>query len=151
LRDLGEAVDGAEYRGLARSAAEGSWLLLLLAGLYVLAPGSEVTHPALLAGAAVLLAGVALASRAWPRTHPGTRLATLGQLAAMIVFISVFLFSAGLPAALLLILYLVPVIIAALALGRWPTLAVTGLSIVAFLLAAMLSHPALLSSGRELV
>jgi len=151
LRDLGEAVDGAEFRGLARSAAEGSWLLLLLAGLYMLAPGTHVVRPTLLSGAAVLLAAVALASRVGPRPHPGTRLTTLGQLVAMILFISVFLFSAALPAALLLILYLVPVIIAALALGRWPTLAVTCLSVVAFLLAAMLRQPALLSSGRELV
>lgn len=150
-RELGDAVDSAGFRGLARSAAEGSWLLLLLAGLYVLAPGSEVTHPTLLAGTAVLLAAVALASHARRRAHPGTRLTTLGQLVAMIVFISVFLFSAALPAALLLILYLVPVIIAALALGRWPTLAVTSLSVAAFLLAATLRQPALLSSGRELV
>lgn len=151
LRDLSHAVDGAEFRGLARSAADGSWLLLLLASLYMLAPGSDVAHPTLLFAAVVLLAAVALSARVSPRPRPGTRLTTLGHLVAMIVFISVFLFSAALPAALLLILYLVPVIIAALVLGRWPTFAVTCLSVVAFLLAAMLRHPAMLSSARELV
>jgi diguanylate cyclase (GGDEF)-like protein len=151
LRNLRDAVDGAEFRGLARSAADGSWLLLLLAGLYMLAPGSDVARPVLLLSAAALLAAVAVSSRVSPRLRPGTRLTTLGQLLAMIVFISVFLFSTALPAALLLILYLVPVIIAALVLGRWPTFAVTGLSVVALLMAATLRHPAMLSSGQELV
>lgn len=76
---------------------------------------------------------------------------TMAQLVAMIGFISVLLFSVALPAGLLLILYLVPIIIAALVLGRWPTLVVTCLSVLAFLLAALARHPAMLSSGRELV
>jgi diguanylate cyclase (GGDEF)-like protein len=151
LRDLLDAVDGAAFRGLARSAADGSWLLLLLAALYMLAPGSVVVRPVLLLAAAALLAAIAVSARISPRLRPGSRLTTLGQLVAMIVFISVFLVSTALPAALLLILYLVPVIIAALVLGRWPAFAVTGLSVIALLTAATLRHPAMWSSGRELV
>lgn len=150
-RDLDEDIDQAELRGLARNAADGAWLLLVLAGLYLLTPGSQLLRPTLAAGAIGVYALLTLALRFLPHFRRETRLKIAVELFAMVVFTTVFLFSVATHASLLLVLYLLPVIISALTLGRWPTLAVTLLSVTGFMLAALLRNPAGLPSGREIV
>ena len=149
-RDLYVDVDHAELRGLARSTTDGAWLLLVLAGIYLLVPGSELLRPALAVVAFGLFALFSLVLRFLPRFRRETRLKISLQLLAMVAFTTAFLFSVDTRASLLLILYLLPIIICALTLGRGATLAVTVLSALGFLLAATLRDPAPLA-GREMV
>lgn len=149
-RDLYVDVDQAELRGLARSTTDGAWLLLVLAGIYLLVPGSELLRPALAVVAFGLFALFSLVLRFLPRFRRETRLKISLQLLAMVAFTTAFLFSVDTRASLLLILYLLPIIICALTLGRGATLAVTVLSALGFLLAATLRDPAPLA-GREMV
>jgi diguanylate cyclase (GGDEF)-like protein len=149
-RDLYVDVDQAELRGLARSTTDGAWLLLVLAGIYLLVPGSELLRPALAVVAFGLFALFSLVLRFLPRFRRETRLKISLQLLAMVAFTTAFLFSVDTRASLLLILYLLPIIICALTLGRGATLVVTVLSVLGFLLAATLRDPAPLA-GRELV
>lgn len=150
-RDLDTDIDQAELRGLARNTADGAWLLLVLAGLYLLTPGGEILRPALMVGAFAVFAVFMLVLRFLPRFRRETRLKIGLELVAMIAFTTVFLFSLDTRATVLLILYLLPVIIGALTLGRWPTLALTLLSVVGFLIAVVLRDPEALPTGREIV
>jgi diguanylate cyclase (GGDEF)-like protein len=150
-RDLDDDIDQAELRGLARNAADGAWLLLVLAGLYLLTPDSQPLRPLLAAAAIAAYAVFTLVLRFLPAFRRETRRKIAVELLAMIVFTTMFLFSVATNASLLLILYLLPVIIAALTLGRWPTVAVTLLCIAGFLLAALLRNPAGLPSAREAI
>lgn len=149
--DLDADVQQAELRGLARNSTDGVFLLLVLAGLYLLTPGSELLRPGFVVVAFVTVAVFSLALRFLPRFRRETRLKICLDLVAMILFTSAFLYAVGTHASLLLILYLLPIIISALTLGRWATLAVTILSVAGFLLAALLRDSASLPTGREIV
>jgi diguanylate cyclase (GGDEF)-like protein len=149
--DMGAQVDQAELRGLARNTADGSWLLLALAGLYLFAPGTEMLRPALVAANFAGFLVFSLLLRFLPRLRRPTRRKILLELVGMVAFVTVFLFSVEARAGLLLMLYLPPVIISALTLGRWPTFALTILSVCGFLLAALLRVPGEVPPGRELV
>jgi diguanylate cyclase (GGDEF)-like protein len=150
-RDLDANIDRAELRGLARNTADAAWLLLVLAGLYLMTPGGEILRPMLMLAAFVLFGALMLMFRVLPRFHRETRLKIGLELLAMVTFTTVFLYSLDTRASVLLILYLLPVIISALTLGRWPTFAVTLMSVLGFLLAAILRDPAAMPAGRELV
>ncbi|HUG98891.1 MAG TPA: GGDEF domain-containing protein [Gammaproteobacteria bacterium] len=150
-RDLDADVDQAELRGLARNSADGALLLLVLSGLYLLTPGSELLRPILVVVAFALFTLFSLVLRFVPGFRRETRLKISLELVAMIAFTSAFLYSVETRASLLLILYLLPVIISALTLGRWATLVVTVLSVAGFLLAAVLRDPASIPAGREVV
>jgi len=150
-QDLGVQVEQAELRGLARNTSDGSWLLLALAGLYLFTPGTELLRPDLVVATFAAFVVFSLVLRFLPRFRRATRRKILVELAGMIVFVTVFLFSIETRAGMLLMLYLPPVIIAALTLGRWPTFAVTTLSVCGFLLAALLRVPGEIPPGRELV
>jgi diguanylate cyclase (GGDEF)-like protein len=149
-RDLDTSIEQAELRGLARSAAEVEWLLLVLAGVYMVTPGSDLLRPGLALGASVLFAAFSLVMRFVPRFRRETRLKIGFEIFAMVAFTTVFLFSIEKHTTSLLILYLLPVIVCALTLGRWPTLFVTILSALAFLLAAALRDPTAALTGREI-
>lgn len=151
FRGLDADVDQAEFRGLARNTTDGAWLLLMLAGAYLLTPGSALLRPELALAAFAAFAGFSLVLRFLPRFQRRTRLKISLEMLAMVGFTTAFLFSVEARASLLLILYLLPVIICALTLGRWATLAVTALSVAGFLLAALLRDPAALPAGRDLV
>jgi len=151
LQDLDADVDQAELRGLATNTTDGPILLLALAGLYMLTPGSELLRPVLMLGACVVFGIFSLTLRFLPRFRRETRLKISLDLVAMVVFTSVFLYSIDTRASLLLILYLLPIIISALTLGRWATLVVTVLSVLGFLLAAAFRDAATMPSGREVV
>ena len=150
-RELDEDVGRAELRDLARNISDGAWLLLLLAALYLLTPGGELLRPELMAAVIGLFAMFSLTLRFLPRFRRETRLKIALQLVAMVAFITAFLFSVTTHPGLLLVLYLLPVIMAALTLGRWPAFAVTVLSVLGFLIAATLREPGLLPSGRYIV
>jgi diguanylate cyclase (GGDEF)-like protein len=150
-KDLYVDVDQAELRGLARSTTDGAWLLLVLAGVYLLMPGSELLRPVLAVVAFGVFAVFSLALRFLPSFRRETRLKISLQLLAMVAFTTAFLFSIDTRASLLLVLYLLPVIICALTLGRGATLALTVLSVLGFLSAATLRDPGTPLAGREMV
>jgi diguanylate cyclase (GGDEF)-like protein len=149
-RDLDTGVDQAELRRLARNTTDGMVLLLVLAALYLLTPGSEVLRPGVVAAAFSVFALFSLALRLLPNFRRETRLKISLDLIAMVLFTSVFLYCVDTRASLLLILYLLPIIIGALTLGRWPTLAVTVLSVTGFLLATLLRDLSSMPDGREI-
>lgn len=150
-RDLDADVDQAELHGLASSTTDGALLLLVLAGLYLMTPGSELLRPGLVAVAFTVFALFSLVLRFVPRFHRMTRLRIGLELAAMVLFTTAFLYSVETRASLLLMLYLLPIIICALTLSRWATLAVTVLSVTGFVLAALLRDSATMPAGREVV
>ncbi|MFU8895024.1 MAG: GGDEF domain-containing protein [Gammaproteobacteria bacterium] len=150
-RELDEDIGRAELRDLARNVSDGAWLLLLLTGLYLLTPGSDLLRPELVGVAVVLFAVFSLALRFLPRFRRETRLKISLQLSAMVAFITAFLLAVTTHPGLLLVLYLLPVIMAALTLGRWPTFAVTVFSVLGFLAAAILREPGLSPTGRYIV
>jgi len=150
-KDRDAPVEQAEFRGLARNTSDGAWLLLALAGLYVVVPGSELIRPVLLAAASGIYVVFQASLRVLPRFRRETHAKVGVELLVMIVFTTVFLFSVQTRPSLLLALYLLPVIIAALALGRWPTLLATVLSVAGFLLAALLRDPTALPAGHQIV
>jgi diguanylate cyclase (GGDEF)-like protein len=150
-RDLDAEIHQAELRGLARNPADGAWLLLVLAGLYLLTPGGEILRPVLLLIAFATFAALMLMARFLPRFRRETRLKVGLELLAMNAFITAFLFALDTHASVLLMLYLLPVMISALTLGRWATFAVTALSVAGFLLVALLRDPAAAPAGRALV
>lgn len=149
-RDLDADVEQAELRGVARNTTDGAWLLLVLVGLYMLTPGSDLLRPALMVVASILFAAFSIVLRLMKRFRRETRLKISLEMLAMVGFITAFLFSVETRASLLLVLYLLPVIISALTLGRWATLGVTLASVVGFLLAATLRDPETLLVGRDL-
>jgi diguanylate cyclase (GGDEF)-like protein len=150
-RDLDADVDQAELRGLAGRSTDGGVLLLILAGLYLLTPGSELLRPGLVTVAFAVFAVFWLALRFVPRFRRETRLKLGLDLVAMVVFTSTFVYSVDTHAGMLLILYLLPILISALTLGRWATLALTVLGVSGFLLATLLRDTATMPAGREIV
>jgi diguanylate cyclase (GGDEF)-like protein len=146
---MDDEIDRAEFRGLGRNAADGAWLLLILASIYLLAAGQEL-HSAIPAAAVIgLYVAFSLASRLWPRFRGETRRKIAAESLAMVAFITAFALSVPAHPGVLLFLYLFPVMISALALGRWPTLAVTALSVGAFLAAIVLRAPLAWPGGLQ--
>ncbi|NGP53839.1 GGDEF domain-containing protein [Thioalkalivibrio sp. XN8] len=151
LRDLDAQVDQKELRGMARDTDAGAWLMLVLAGVYLLSPGAEVVYPQVVGVAFALYLCFALAIRWVPPLRRATRRRILVELLGMVAFVTVFLASVDAHAPLLLMLYLPPVIIAALALSRWYTLGITVFSVAGFLGATMVRAKGVLPPGGELV
>jgi diguanylate cyclase (GGDEF)-like protein len=149
--DFNADVAPTELRGLASNTADGAWLLLVLAGLYILTPGSDVLRPGLLGISFALFALLSALLRFAPAFRRVTRRKVSLELLAMVAFITVFLYSVETRASLLLVLYLLPIIICALTLGRWATLVLTALCVGGFLLAAALRNAPALPDGREVV
>jgi diguanylate cyclase (GGDEF)-like protein len=150
-RELDVQVEQAELRGLANNATDGAFLLLALAALYLLTPGTHVLRPTVMATAFGVFATLSVALRFIPRFRRETRLKTGLLLVAMVAFITSFLFAIDTQPSQLLILYLLPVIISALMLGRGATLAVTLAGVLSFLLAAGLRDPMGVPTGRAVV
>jgi diguanylate cyclase (GGDEF)-like protein len=149
--DFDADVAQAELRGLASNTVDGAWLLLVLAGLYMLVPGSEVLRPGLFALAFAAFAAISAVLRFAPRFRRETRRKISVELLTMVAFTTAFVYSVETRASLLLLLYLLPVIICALTLGRWATLVLSALCVAGFLSAALLRHAPEMPSGHEIV
>lgn len=149
-KDLGSHIEQAELRGFARSASEVEWLLLVLAGAYLITPGGEMIRPGLAVLAAILFAAWSLGLHFLPAFRVETRIKIALQVLAMVAFTTVFVYSIDRHPGSLLILYLLPVIVCALTLGRRPTFVLTLLSALAFTLAAVWRDPSTGLTGREI-
>lgn len=150
-RELDAQVEEGELRGLAKNAIDGAWLLLALAGLYLLTPGAQVLRPGIATVSFGLFAVYALLLRFLPQFRRETRLKIGLSLLGMVAFITAFLFTLETHPGALLILYMLPVIIGALTLGQMPTLVITLLSVCGFLAVAALRYPGTALTARELV
>ncbi|MEJ2513914.1 MAG: GGDEF domain-containing protein [Gammaproteobacteria bacterium] len=140
-RDLREEMDQAELRGFARSVSEVEWLLLALVAIYLVAPGIEIPNRTLAVVAWGLFASLSLIFRFLPMFRRQTRLKIALQTLFMIAFTTAVVFAVGATSSHLLSLYLLPVIVSALTLGRWTTLLMVVLAAVGFVMASVLAAP----------
>ncbi len=148
--DLSSRIDQAELHGFARNASDVGFLLLILAGLYLVAPGQHALRPGMLLFAFAAFVILLAALRFLPRFERETRLKVAVQVLGMLVFTTIVLVSIERQSAVLLGLYLLPVMVSALVLGRWPTLAVTVLGVLGFVLARLLGGPPGIPAGHEI-
>lgn len=114
-------IEQAQLRGFARSFAEVEWLLLLLVMLYLITTQPALAQAPLLIGMVLAFAAFVFAFRygkvlaARPRLKIGT------EIVGMIVFLTGVLGVAGAQTGAMVNLYLLPIITAALALGKRAT------------------------------
>jgi diguanylate cyclase (GGDEF)-like protein len=126
-QDIGEKIDQDELKGFARSVAEVEWLLLILVLLYLLAPGTSVDERELMIGGLVGFAGFILAFRYLNFYRQQTRLKIAIETLVMVGFTTAVMIPTGGTDSPLVNLYLLPIIVAALTLGKWYTLLMVGL------------------------
>ncbi len=131
----------AELRGFARSVSEVEWLLLVLVAIYLIAPGVELPNRTIAVVAWGLFAAMSLVFRFLPMFRRQTRLKIAIQTLFMIAFTTAVVFAAGATSSHMLSLYLLPVIVSALTLGRWTTLLMVVLAAVGFIAASLLAAP----------
>ena len=136
IRDL--EIEQAQLRGFARSFSEVEWLLLILVMLYLFVtdPGSarDVVVVGILVGFAVFILLLRYSGLFTDRT--ATKIAV--EILVMVAFLTGILAASGPEARVLTNLYLLPIITAALALGKRATLLVMALVIGCYLLLATL-------------
>jgi diguanylate cyclase (GGDEF)-like protein len=114
-------IEQAQLRGFARSVAEVEWLLLILVVLYLFIVNPSLASSVSVVGVLLGFAAFVLLFRyAWPfakRTHVKLAIEILGMLA----FLTAVLVFAGGVMSPLVNLYLLPIVTAALALGKRAT------------------------------
>lgn len=125
--DIGEEIDQDELKGFARSVAEVEWLLLILVLLYLLAPGAPVDQRDQMIVGLVGFAAFILAFRYLNFYRQHTRLKIAIETLVMVGFTTAVMMLTGGPDSPLLNLYLLPIIVAALTLGKWYTLLMVAL------------------------
>ncbi|MCC7257654.1 MAG: GGDEF domain-containing protein [Gammaproteobacteria bacterium] len=121
-----ERGGGALHRVLRTVALVDGLLLLLTAGWFVVASGT-MSHPRLYLAALAAYGGIVIALRLTGAFDDHPREKLVGAAAAMVFFISAVLAFDGGDHAALLNLYLLPIVTAALTLGRGPTVLVVGM------------------------
>ena len=127
VEDIGEEIEQDEIKGFARSVAEVEWLLLILVLLYLLAPGTYVAHRETVFGALVVFAAFIVVFRYLNFYRRQTRLKIAIETLVMVGFTTAVLLPTGGPQSPLLNLYLLPIIVAALTLGKWYSLLMVAL------------------------
>lgn len=126
-REPGKDIELAQLRGFARSLAEVELLLLLLVASYVFVAGPQADDRLVVLGALAGFGAAALLLRFLPRPRAKAQLRLALEILAMVAFLTVVLERIGGEASPLLNLYLLPIIAAALVLGRRGTILVTAL------------------------
>ncbi|MGH8250166.1 MAG: GGDEF domain-containing protein [Steroidobacteraceae bacterium] len=113
-----------EHESIVQSLTRVDWLVLLLVALYTLAPRAASQSPRVLyaALAAYLIFVIAFRWRGFPVRDTGARIA-LGA-AAMVAFITVVAIQTGGSSSPMVNLYLLPIVLVAMTLGRRGTLVV---------------------------
>lgn len=127
VADVGEEIERDQIRGFARSVAEIEWLVLILVMLYMLAPGTQVTDRPMLIVVLVAFAGFILAVRYLGFYRRQSRLKISVETLVMVGFVTAVLLPTGRLESPLMNLYLLPIIVSALTLGKWITLMFVGL------------------------
>ncbi len=129
-------LERAQLRGFARSIAEVEWLLLVVILVYLFVAQPALANPLIVIGALGAFALAVLILRYTPRFRLKVQLKITLEILAMVGVLTVVLSQIGGAASALVNLYLLPVIAAALALGRRATGLVTILVCLCYLLLA---------------
>ena len=131
-------IDQAELRGFARSVAEVEWLLLTLVLLFLFVSEQPVTGREVIIGTVLLFAGFVLVFRYSGLFRRDSRVKLGLEALAMVAFLTAVLSQTGHEKSQLVNLYLLPIITAALTLGRQATVLVVGLVCACYLMLATL-------------
>ncbi len=129
-------LERAQLRGFARSIADVEWLLLVVILVYFFVAQPAPANPLIVFGALGAFALAVLALRYTPRLRLNVRLKVTLEILAMVGVLTVVLSQIGGQTSALVNLYLLPVIAAALALGKRATALVTTLVCLCYLLLA---------------
>lgn len=136
VRDL--EIEQAQLRGFAHSFSEVEWLLLILVMLYLFVTQPEVARDVVVVGILVGFAGFILLFR-YAHLFVNRTVAKIAvEILVMVAFLTGILAFGGSEARALTNLYLLPIITAALALGKRATALVMTLVVGCYLLLATL-------------
>jgi diguanylate cyclase (GGDEF)-like protein len=133
FEDIDDEIQQDELRGFARSVAEVEWLLLILVLLYLVTPGTLVTERSYVTGATIGFGLFIVAFRYLNFYRRDTRLKITIEILAMIGFITAVMRPTGGTDSPLFNLFLLPIIVAALTMGKWATLLVVALISVCYM------------------
>ena len=129
-------LERAQLRGFARSIAEVEWLLLVVVMVYLFVAQPALANPLILFGALGAFALAVLILRYTPQLRAKVQLKITLEILAMVGVLTVVLSQIGGASSALVNLYLLPMIAAALALGKRATVLVTTLICLCYLLLA---------------
>ena len=135
-----QEIDQAQLRGFARSFSEIEWLLLILVTLYLFVTRPEAARDVVVVAILVSFAGFIVLFR-FSKLFANRTVVKIGvEILVMIAFLTAVLAATGSERAALTNLYLLPIITAALALGRRATGLVLVLITVCYLLLVTLEQ-----------
>ncbi len=139
--ERGLDIEQAQLRGFARSISEVEWLLLILVVLYLFVTRPDLAQAVPVIGSLVGFALFVLTFRYTAVLARSQRLKIALEIFAMLAFLTAILSFAGGARSPLVNLYLLPVIAAALTLGKLATTAVVFLVAGCYLLLALVGEP----------
>ena len=131
-------IEQAQLRGFIRSVAEVEWLLLILVMLYLFVTQPELARDVKVIAILVGFAGFVLLFRYAKLLAKKTRFKLAFEILVMLAFLTGVLQFAGGQTSPLINLYLLPIVTAALALGKHATALVMLLVCLCYLLLATL-------------
>jgi diguanylate cyclase (GGDEF)-like protein len=132
IRDL--KIEQAQLRGFAHSFSEVEWLLLILVMLYLFVTQPQSARDPYVVGILISFAAFILIFRYTKLFSDRTAVKIAFEILVMVAFLTGVLASSHPDARVLVNLYLLPIITAALALGKRATLLVVALVIGCYLL-----------------
>jgi diguanylate cyclase (GGDEF)-like protein len=133
-------IEQAQLRGFARSIAEVEWLLLILVVLYLFIANPAVAHSAGVLGVLLGFAAFVLLFRYGRPFAKHTHFKLGFEILVMLAFLSAVLVVSGGVRSPLVNLYLLPIITAALALGKRAAALVVALVFLCYPLVGMLTE-----------
>jgi diguanylate cyclase (GGDEF)-like protein len=116
--ERGLEIEQAQLRGFARSVAEVEWLLLVLVVLYLFIANPALARSGPVLGVLLGFAAFVLLFRYGKPLRKHTQVKLVIEVLAMLAFLTAVLVAAGGVTSPLFNLYLVPIVAAALALGK---------------------------------
>ena len=131
-------IDQAQLRGFAHSFSEVEWLLLILVMLFLFVTQPEMARNVIVVGILVAFAVFILLFRYTRTLAKRTASKIAVEILVMVAFLTGVLAFAGAAGGALVNLYLLPIITAALALGKRATLLVMALVVGCYFLLATL-------------
>jgi diguanylate cyclase (GGDEF)-like protein len=141
--ERGLEIEQAQLRGFARSVAEIEWLLLILVMLYLFVVNPALAHSGTVLAVLVAFTAFVLVFRYARPFAKRTRVKLTTEILAMLAFLTAVLAFAGGVSSPLVNLYLLPIVTAALALGKRST------ALVVVLVCASYSLLEVLTVGTE--
>ncbi len=138
--ERGLDIEQAQLRGFARSIAEVEWLLLVLVMLYLFVTAPEYAQQIGVIGSLIVFAAVVLIFRLAPGMRRRTLFKITLETLVMVAFLTAILSQSGGETSPLVNLYLLPIIAAALVLGKRATVLVVLLVCVCYFMLAILRN-----------